>query len=161
MEVSERFNHITLVSSDCKEVIIDHSLIEKISLLNNLVGDLNITENKSIDSQYSSKILYLIIKYLEDTKDEIFNPKLYEHDEDTILPSNVSDYEEKFMSVLDDDTLCELTKAANYYCIMPLYVCCCKTIANLIKGKKTEEIRKRFNIKDDLTDEDKEMLTSS
>lgn len=54
----------------------------------------------------------------------------------------------------DDHFLCSSFQAANYLDIKGLLDVTCKTVANMIKGKTPEEIRKTFNIKNDFTEEE-------
>ncbi|KAG2484220.1 hypothetical protein HYH03_016955 [Edaphochlamys debaryana] len=60
--------------------------------------------------------------------------------------------------ITDKATHVELTLAANYLNINTLLDLCCKKWADEIKGKTPEEIRTMFNLKDDLTEEDKERI---
>ena len=57
---------------------------------------------------------------------------------------------------VDQGTLFELILAANYLNIKPLLDLTCATVANMIKGKSPEEIRKTFNIENDFTQEEEE-----
>ncbi|WMV51642.1 hypothetical protein MTR67_045027 [Solanum verrucosum] len=50
----------------------------------------------------------------------------------------------------------ELVEAANYLNIKSLLDLTCQTVADMIKGKTPEEIRKTFNIKNDFTPEEEE-----
>lgn len=59
---------------------------------------------------------------------------------------DISPWDKNFCDV-DQPTLFELILAANYLDIKPLLDLTCKTVANMIKGKSPEEIRKTFNIK--------------
>ncbi|XP_043855116.1 S-phase kinase-associated protein 1-like [Dromiciops gliroides] len=62
-------------------------------------------------------------------------------------------WDQEFLKV-DQGTPFELILAANYLDIKGLLDVTCKTIANMIKGKTPEEIRKTFNIKNDFTEEE-------
>ncbi|KAH0512893.1 S-phase kinase-associated protein 1 [Microtus ochrogaster] len=69
-------------------------------------------------------------------------------------------WDQEFLKV-DQGTLFELILAANYLDIKGLLDVTCKTVANMIKGKTPEEIRKTFNIKNDFTEEKEAQLTAS
>ena len=49
-------------------------------------------------------------------------------------------------------------QAANYLDIKGLLDVTCKTVANMIKGKSPDEIRRTFNIKNDFTPEEEEQI---
>jgi S-phase kinase-associated protein 1 len=65
----------------------------------------------------------------------------------------VDEWYAKFVEV-EHETLFELMLAANYMDIRPLLDLICATVASLIKGKTTEEIRRTFNIVNDFTPEE-------
>ncbi|RYQ80728.1 hypothetical protein Ahy_Scaffold1g106941 isoform C [Arachis hypogaea] len=59
-------------------------------------------------------------------------------------------WDAEFVKV-DQATLFDLILAANYLNIKSLLDLTCQTVADMIKGKTPEEIRKTFNIKNDFT----------
>mmetsp|Transcript_18729 Transcript_18729/g.39653 ORF Transcript_18729/g.39653 Transcript_18729/m.39653 type:complete len:157 (-) Transcript_18729:497-967(-) len=69
----------------------------------------------------------------------------------------IRDWDEQFV-VMDDYVLFNLILAANYLDIKGLLDLTCKKVADEIRGKTPEEIRTRFNIKNDFTPEEKEEI---
>ncbi len=70
---------------------------------------------------------------------------------------DICEWDRKFCEV-DQVTIFNLVLAANYLDNKPLLDLGCKTIANMIKGKTPEEVRKTFNIKQDFTPEEEEQI---
>jgi S-phase kinase-associated protein 1 len=89
---------------------------------------------------------------LDDNKEKINSSK--NNDDNTF---ELSPWEVNYCEV-DQATLFELILAANYLDIKPLLNITCQSVANMIKGKTPEEIRKTFNIKNDFTPEEEEKV---
>lgn len=62
------------------------------------------------------------------------------------------------ISSIHGDMITNSFQASNYLDIKPLLDVGCKTVANMIKGKSPEEIRKTFNITNDFTPEEEEQI---
>lgn len=93
-----------------------------------------------------SKILIKVIEYC----------KYHHKAEQESLPEDEKNVWDKDFVKVDDETLFNLILAANYLDIKSLLDLTCKTVADEIKGKTPEEIRVRFNIKNDFTPEEEE-----
>uniref|UniRef100_A0A1A9WTT8 Skp1-related protein n=1 Tax=Glossina brevipalpis TaxID=37001 RepID=A0A1A9WTT8_9MUSC len=63
---------------------------------------------------------------------------------------DISTWDADFLK-MDQGALFELILAANYLDIKDLVEITCKTVANMIRGKTPDEIRKTFNIQNDFT----------
>lgn len=61
-------------------------------------------------------------------------------------------------TIYNINLMCPTTQAANYLDIKALLDVGCKTVANMIKGKSPEEIRKTFNIQNDFTPEEEDQI---
>uniref|UniRef100_M8C1M2 SKP1-like protein n=1 Tax=Aegilops tauschii TaxID=37682 RepID=M8C1M2_AEGTA len=70
-----------------------------------------------------------------------------------ILSMGMKSWDAEFIKV-DQATLFDLILAANYLDIKGLLDLTCQIVADMIKGKTSEEIRKTFNIKNDFTPEE-------
>ena len=96
----------------------------------------------------NSAILRKVLHWANFHKDD---PQPTEDDENKEKRTDdISSWDADFLKV-DQGTLFELILAANYLDIKGLLDVTCKTVANMIKGKTPEEIRKTFNIKNDFT----------
>lgn len=60
---------------------------------------------------------------------------------------------------MDQGTLFELILAANYLDIPNLLNAACMTVANMIKGRTTEEIRQTFHITNDFSPSEEDLMT--
>ena len=80
-----------------------------------------------------------------------------EEKKDDKRTDNISGWDLDFCKV-EQATLFEMILAANYLDIKGLLDLTCKTVANMIKGKTPEEIRKTFNIKNDFSPEEEEQI---
>ncbi|CAA2960031.1 SKP1-like protein 1A isoform X2 [Olea europaea var. sylvestris] len=74
---------------------------------------------------------------------------------DKMTDEELKAFDADFVKV-DQGTLFDLILAANYLNIKSLLDLTCQTVADMIKGKTPEEIRKTFNIKNDFTPEEEE-----
>jgi S-phase kinase-associated protein 1 len=122
--------------------------------IKNLIDDLGANDVPIPLHNVTKKILDKVIQYCQHHTDHP-TPKTEGDDDkksDDILP-----WDKEFCEV-DQNTLFELILAANYLDIKPLLDLTCKTVANMLRGKSPEEIRKLFNIKNDFTPEEEERI---
>ncbi|XP_034656294.1 S-phase kinase-associated protein 1-like [Drosophila subobscura] len=105
-------------------------------------------ENETIVplTKVNSFVLRIVLNWAEYHKDD---PELPEHD--------LGPWDADLLKV-DHGTLFELIMAANYLDVKGLLTLCCKTVANMIKGKTPEEMRQTFNITNDFTPAEEAML---
>ena len=102
----------------------------------------------------NSKTLKLVKKWAEHHQND---PAPDDDDSKEKRTDDISDWDKSFLN-LDQVDLFELILAANYLDMKGLLDVTCKTVANMIKGKSSEEIRKKFNIKNDFTEEEEEQI---
>ncbi|XP_071691427.1 SKP1-like protein 1B [Rutidosis leptorrhynchoides] len=97
----------------------------------------------------TTKILSKVIEYCKRHDEESIK------NDDKEAEVDLKAFDADFVQV-DQDTLFDLILAANYLNIKSLLDLTCQTVADMIKGKSPEEIRKTFNIKNDYTPEEEE-----
>ena len=102
----------------------------------------------------NSKTLKLVKKWAEHHQND---PAPDDDDSKEKRTDDISDWDKSFLN-LDKVDLFELILAANYLDMKGLLDATCKTVANMIKGKTSDEIRKTFNIKNDFTKVEEEQM---
>lgn len=103
----------------------------------------------------NSTIMRKVLQWATYHKDD---PQLADDDENKEKRTDdISSWDADFLKV-DQGTLFELILAANYLDIKGLLDVTCKTVANMIKGKTPDEIRKTFNIKNDFTTQEEDLV---
>ncbi|GJQ10828.1 hypothetical protein GpartN1_g4965.t1 [Galdieria partita] len=136
---------VKLVSSDNEIFEIETSIISLSETIKNVLEDTEDTESIPLPN-VEGRILAKVIEYCR------------YHSLLKTIPQSEEDIERwdrEFLNI-DQPTLFHLILAANYLDIKSLLDLTCKRVADMIKGKKPEEIRKEFNIVNDFTPEEEE-----
>ncbi|KAL5557830.1 hypothetical protein UlMin_034041 [Ulmus minor] len=140
---------ITLKSSDGETFEVDEAVALESQTIKHMIED-DCADNGIPLPNVTSKILSKVIEYC---KKHVETPKLDERA--TTVDDELKAWDADFVKV-DQATLFDLILAANYLNIKSLLDLTCQTVADMIKGKTPEEIRKTFNIKNDFTPEEEE-----
>jgi len=150
---------VTLRSNEGKDFKVDRNVAERSLLIKNLIDDLGeeSVKNDVIPiANVNTAVLEKVIKWCEHHKNDA--AQCADDDNDNRKKTtDIDEWDQKFMQV-DQEMLFEIILAANYMDIKQLLDVGCKTVANMIKGKSPEEIRKTFNITNDFTPEEEEQI---
>mmetsp|Transcript_22419 Transcript_22419/g.62165 ORF Transcript_22419/g.62165 Transcript_22419/m.62165 type:complete len:220 (+) Transcript_22419:720-1379(+) len=141
---------VKLKSSDDQYFEVEEEVAFESLTVKNMIEDTG-TEAPIPLPNVSSKILAKVIEYCKYHVDA----KSGDADKPSKLDDDIKAWDMEFVKV-DQGTLFELILAANYLNIKSLLDLTCLTVANMIKGKTPEEIRKTFDIKNDFTPEEEE-----
>ncbi|KAK6522293.1 hypothetical protein TWF281_002857 [Arthrobotrys megalospora] len=150
-------SQIILLSSDNVELKVDKEVAERSILIKNMLEDVGETPDQAIPiPNVNEGVLRKVIEWCEHHRND--PPPPADEDSDSRKKStDIEEWDQKFMQV-DQEMLFEIILAANYLDIKPLLDVGCKTVANMIKGKSPEEIRKTFNIQNDFTPEEEDQI---
>ncbi|XP_044949476.1 SKP1-like protein 1 isoform X2 [Hordeum vulgare subsp. vulgare] len=132
---------ILLKSSDGEQFKVEEAVAMESETISLLIED-DCADSAIPLPNVDSKILFKIIEYCK------------KHVQATAVPAeDLKRFDAEFVKV-DQNTLFDLILAANYLNIKGLLDLTCQTVADMIKGKTPEEIRKTFNIVNDFTPEE-------
>ncbi|XP_027346110.1 SKP1-like protein 1A [Abrus precatorius] len=138
---------ITLKSSDGEAFEVEEAVALESQTIKHMIED-DCADSHIPLPNVTSKILAKVIEYCK---------KHVEANNSDEKPSeeDLKAWDADFVKV-DQATLFDLILAANYLNIKTLLDLTCQTVADMIKGKTPEEIRKTFNIKNDFTPEEED-----
>ena len=144
---------ITLQSCDGEIFHVDKTIVIKFKTIKTLLEDCGDEDDEVIPlSNVSSDILKRVIQWAEHHK----NDPEGDNNQDKI-PDEIPSWDSDFLNV-SVTTLLDLNMAANYLDIKGLLALTLRTFANMMTGKTPEELRKTFNIEDDLTEAEKAQI---
>ncbi|XP_058185236.1 SKP1-like protein 1B [Rhododendron vialii] len=138
---------ITLKSSDGEAFEVEEVVALESQTIKHMIED-DCADSVIPLPNVTSKILAKVIEYC---KKHVETPKT----EDRSAEEELKTWDAEFVKV-EQPVLFDLILAANYLNIKSLLDLTCQTVADMIKGKTPEEIRKTFNIRNDFTPEEEE-----
>lgn len=143
---------VVLQSSDGQEFNLEVKVSKMSETISNLIEDAGV-DNAIPLPNVTGKILAKVVEYMKyHTEHQGVVSEIKDERTDDISPWDL-DY-----CKVEQAVMFELILAANYLDIKDLLDLGCKTIANSIKGKTPEEIRKLYNIISDFTPEEEEQV---
>ncbi|PNY16732.1 SKP1-like protein 1A-like [Trifolium pratense] len=139
---------ITLKSNNGETFEIDETVAMESQTIKHMIED-NCADDTGIPVPIvTGKILAKVIEYCKKHVEVASSEEEKPRNEDDLKAWDLD-----FIKV-DQATLFELILAANYLNIKNLLDLTCQAVADMIKGKTSEEIRKVFNIKNDFSPEE-------
>jgi len=149
---------VQLTSSDGIDMTVERQVAQRSILIKNLLDDLptEATTEPIPVPNVNEAVLKKVMEWCEHHKNDPQSTS--DDDSDSRKKStDIEEWDQKYMQV-DQEMLFEIILAANYLDIKALLDVGCKTVANMIKGKSPEEIRKTFNIQNDFTPEEEDQI---
>ncbi|KAF8891310.1 Skp1 family, dimerization domain-containing protein [Infundibulicybe gibba] len=142
---------VLLVTSDNEQFTTDKDIVERSILIKNMLEDVGESDQPIPLPNVSSSVLKKVLEYCEHHRGEPIptNDSEQSQDETRKRTTDISEWDQKFIAII---------LAANYLDIKSLLDVGCKTVANMIKGKTPDEIRKLFNIVNDFTPEEEAQI---
>ena len=138
--------NVTLISKEEEMLHVNREDIGMSTTLVNMMDSMD--NNMSIPvAPVSTDVLIKVIEYMAWHR---------QARADELAEDEKSAFDNAFVEDLSDEALFNMILAANYLDIQQLLDLTCKCVADQVKGKSPEEIRIRFNIKNDFTPEEEE-----
>lgn len=152
-------SQVVLVSGEGEKFVVERRIAERSLLLKNYLNDMHdsVLDDSDEDEDVvmpipnvRSSVLQKVIEWAEHHRESTFPD---EDDDDSRKSAPMDSWDREFLKV-DQEMLYEIIQAANYLNIKPLLDAGCKVVAEMIRGRSAEEIRRTFNIVNDFTPEE-------
>ncbi|KAA8641606.1 SKP1 family protein [Aspergillus tanneri] len=147
--------YITFTSADNVDITVELDTAKQSLLIKDMLDDLgNLCEiEEAIPIPNASEsVLKKVFEWCDYHKHDS-TPD----DVNDVYCEEINAWDQNFLQV-DQEMLFEIILAANYLDIRKLLDLCCKTVANIIRGKSADEICTIFHIPNDYTLEEKEQI---
>ncbi|OMO65551.1 SKP1 component [Corchorus olitorius] len=142
---------ITLKSSDGETFEVEEAVAVESQTIKHMIED-DCADSEIPLPNVTSSILSKVLEYCKKHV-EAAAAADKETEKEKKAEDDMKTWDAAFVQV-DQNTLFDLILAANYLNIKGLLDLTCQTVADMIKGKSVEDIRKTFNIKNDFTPEE-------
>ena len=144
-----------LISDDGATFDVSENALVKLNTLKIMKESEVDTENGIPVNGIDNCTLKNILRYIDI---DLNNSEPEEKKEDNILKYVFCSSEEDFFNELSQENLFKIIQGANFLDYPRLLNASCQVVADMIKGKTPQEIRKTFNIKNDFTPEEEEQI---
>ncbi|KAL8027874.1 hypothetical protein ABFS82_14G122100 [Erythranthe guttata] len=147
---------ICLRSSDGETFEVEESVAVESQTIKHMIED-NCADSCIPLPNVTAKILSRVLEYCKKHAESVAKSEAEgaSTTDKAAADEEIKSYDADFVKV-DQATLFDLILAANYLNIRSLLDLTCQNVADMIKGKTPEEIRKTFNIQNDFTAEEEE-----
>ena len=147
---------ITLISSDSQRFEISQKAAMRSEIIKNSIEGSKDDHIEFNVNNVKGDVLKKVVEYLEHYENE--EPKIYERPLPSANLKEIFDeWDYNFINISLDEIFL-IILASNYLDIKPLLELSTATIAGLIKGKTSDEIRQMFNITNDFTPEEEQQI---
>ncbi|TIB81979.1 hypothetical protein E3Q22_00645 [Wallemia mellicola] len=155
--MAESEARVNLLTSDNEQFTVDKDIAERSVLIKNMLEDIGESDHPIPLPNVTSNVFKKVLEYCDHHRKDPLPSSDESADDSRKRTTDINEWDQKFIQV-DQEMLFEIILAANYLDIKPLLDVGCKTVANMIKGKTPEEIRKLFNIQNDFTPEEEAQI---
>lgn len=172
---------VTLISEDMVKISINESVAKRIGILENflqtfqLFGSGEVVEPIEFPlALLSSDVILKIIDWLkehaedgDDGNDDANTNHKDDEEEEALFGQeylnedyliNLNPWDRNYFEKMDTEMLVSVTKGANFMNIPVLLDQCCRQLAKIMSGMKADELRRKFNLPNDLTKEEMDKI---